>query len=439
MPRVRLPEESRRYAQGPELLALRFRRNTLNGRWAEAADDALQLIELDPTPDMVWLQAATLLVLSGRIDAYRDLCHRMMEHFADSEASTTNNRIAKVCLLSTEVTELRAEANEMATRSVEIREREDDPAVVWAYICKGLAEYRLGNFKDVLHWTAKAESRNPDGMILDHIQLLSAMAHFQRENQPESLDYYAQAPNRLYSTCHHHDLQIREILRRECEFLLFGEEYSHYAKARDLSWQKKYDEAIAEIEIAIEAYPSDRDRRTRRARWLMKAERFQEASDRFKELVAEREFRSRNWHDLLVCLAMMGDEVQYKEYARLAAQRYWRIVQASSRRGNGRSRPTPVRSASFLEAVSMVSQACLVCPTDARNRSLAYRLADIPTNAQSLSSLRSHFHSTKGLAEYLMGRPESALRFLKASQDFNDCAGPPILAQRRFRRIILYS
>jgi tetratricopeptide (TPR) repeat protein len=136
------------------------------GQWTEAAADFSKQIELEPANHEAYHALAAVYVQTGDLEAYGRLCDQIRAQFG----SITNDpriadRMAKDCLiLPREEADLTIETK-LANAAVTFDERSG--VSPWFQFCKGLAEYRVGNFNAAKEWMQKVLVRVSDGSMRD--------------------------------------------------------------------------------------------------------------------------------------------------------------------------------------------------------------------------------------------------------------------------------
>jgi tetratricopeptide (TPR) repeat protein len=125
------------------------------GRWKEAAADFSRLIEFEPANHLYYHALAALLATSGDQGSYRGICKKIRDRFG----GTTDNpniadRMAKACLILPALGRDISTENRLADVAVRVgKTPRDEP---YFQFCKGLAEYRQGNFENVEDWMRKS-------------------------------------------------------------------------------------------------------------------------------------------------------------------------------------------------------------------------------------------------------------------------------------------
>jgi tetratricopeptide (TPR) repeat protein len=136
------------------------------GQWNKAADVFSQMIELDPENHHPYQALAALYVQLGDVPAYRRFCQQIRAQFG----SVTNDpsiadRMAKSCLI------LPPDGGDLGTEvrlaNVTVTFDANSAATPWFQFCKGLAEYRQGNFNAAREWMQRVLLRINDGSTRD--------------------------------------------------------------------------------------------------------------------------------------------------------------------------------------------------------------------------------------------------------------------------------
>jgi tetratricopeptide (TPR) repeat protein len=127
-----------------------------NGKWKESAADLGRVVELRPEDSRSWHTLAAVLVQQGNLDAYREHCQKSLERFANTTDPLTAEGISKDCLLlASSGADLDLVAR-MTDFAVSAPTNYPPLAGYWSHLCKGLAEYRRGNFSLAVDWTQRA-------------------------------------------------------------------------------------------------------------------------------------------------------------------------------------------------------------------------------------------------------------------------------------------
>ncbi len=171
---------------------------------------------------------AELYLYLGDVEAYRRECQLLMSQVDDRQIEGSGStapmdpiaaeRVARTCLLLEADEQLTAKAAKTAAHSVEVGASHE--YVAYFQFCKGLAQYRLGNFEDAVDLLEKSRSilRQPS------VSIVLAMAQWKigKVNQAQALfrDTVA-ATDWEERRAGDVDEWIKHILRREAESLIF--------------------------------------------------------------------------------------------------------------------------------------------------------------------------------------------------------------------------
>ncbi len=124
------------------------------GRWSDAAADFAKAVELEPDNVENYHRLAPLLVQSGRLDAYRELCRKSVERFANTRSPAVAERVAKDCLI------LPASGADLETvmtmADIAVSAGTNHSGINWIRVTKSLAEYRQGRWASAVEWTEQA-------------------------------------------------------------------------------------------------------------------------------------------------------------------------------------------------------------------------------------------------------------------------------------------
>lgn len=136
------------------------------GQWKAAAAQFEKVIESDPDNHIAHQALASLYVQMGDFEAYREF----RTHILSAFGSMTNDpriadRMAKSCLI------LPAEGEELLTAAklADVSVSYDTNSAVhpWFRFCKGLSEFRLGNFESAKEWMNKVLEQKSEGSTRD--------------------------------------------------------------------------------------------------------------------------------------------------------------------------------------------------------------------------------------------------------------------------------
>ena len=145
------------------------------GRWAEALADYQRALEFRPTEAQNYHGVAPLLVATTNVEAYRQLCPRIVEHFRDTADAGTADQMAKDCLiLPLSGAELRAVA---VMADLAVNTGKAMAAYPFFQCCKALAEYRQGHWSESVYWATNA-AQNPFPYSRGEAWLILAMSEY---------------------------------------------------------------------------------------------------------------------------------------------------------------------------------------------------------------------------------------------------------------------
>jgi tetratricopeptide (TPR) repeat protein len=236
-----LPKLTAAIERTPDDMARRWSRGewyARRARWKEAAADFQLWLERQPLENRSvddawhWAFAAPTLVAAGDREGYRRLCREMLKRFGDTQELYTAERIARACLLLPASGKDMELACQLADRTVTLGKKSSDEP--WFIYCKGLADYRRGNYR-------AAEALDPlasggSGALQVGCRLILAMACY-RQGEPKTarqhlteaaklLDQNVSDPARFPRfpgiSRYQHDWLRAWLLQREAQTLIEG-------------------------------------------------------------------------------------------------------------------------------------------------------------------------------------------------------------------------
>jgi tetratricopeptide (TPR) repeat protein len=153
------------------------------GRFAEAASDLAEVIDLNESQNWKLYLLTPLLIQSGRIADYTNHCKSMLDRFENTTDPSVAERTAKSCLLLPQAvgTNDLARATKLAAHAVSLSKEGD--WMHWRLMTRGLAEYRSGRYDDALQTEALAQKAAAHARELNapaceaDTYFVSAMAH----------------------------------------------------------------------------------------------------------------------------------------------------------------------------------------------------------------------------------------------------------------------
>ncbi|MDR3457535.1 MAG: tetratricopeptide repeat protein [Verrucomicrobiae bacterium] len=169
--------------QSAYFLAARAKFLARQSRWPEAAADTAAALQYCPTDHQLYHMLAPLLVEAKSLDAYRQLCQKILGQFRGTTDPFIADQMAKDCLLlPSSDADLRL-VGELAETAVAAGS--DHPAMPYFQCCKALAEYRLGHFNAAIEWAQKSVTEPyPDAQGMACFIL--AMAQFRLTHNDEA-------------------------------------------------------------------------------------------------------------------------------------------------------------------------------------------------------------------------------------------------------------
>ena len=141
-----------------DLFILRADLLARRGRWKEAAADAAQVVEYRPEDHESYHMLAPLLVASGNLEGYQQLCRKIVARFGGTSNLAVADRMAKDCLiLPSAGVDLKPVA---AMAEFAVTNGAGASTAPFYQCCKALAEYRQGHFEGAVAWAERA-AKNP--------------------------------------------------------------------------------------------------------------------------------------------------------------------------------------------------------------------------------------------------------------------------------------
>ncbi len=153
-------------------------------RWREAREAFAALTRLQPEDGQSWYRLAPLLVRLGDHDAYRALCHEMLERFGTTSDPVVMERVAKACLLEPTPDAEMALAVRLGDTAVE--KGAGHPARLYFQFAKGLAQYRAGAFAAAAETLRPFQKFAPSGPLDLNARAVLAMALHHDGHQDEA-------------------------------------------------------------------------------------------------------------------------------------------------------------------------------------------------------------------------------------------------------------
>lgn len=161
-------------------------------QWPRAIAQFLKIIEMEPANHEAYHALAALYIQSGDLPAY----HRLRNDIRAQFGSVNNDpriadRMAKDCLvLPADPSDLEADAK---LADITVTFNDTAAAYPWFQFCKGLAEYRRGNFDNAQQWLQKSLQRINDGSTRDvEACMVLAMAQWRSHQTAEARNSLAE-------------------------------------------------------------------------------------------------------------------------------------------------------------------------------------------------------------------------------------------------------
>jgi len=152
-----LPSTTIGGARYVDLFILRADLLARRGRWKEAAADAARVVEYCPENHESYHMLAPLLVASGDVEGYRQLCRGIVARFGGTSNLGVADRMAKDCLI---LPSARVDLKPVAAMAeVAVTKGAGAPTAPFYQCCKALAEYRQGHFEGAVEWAERAAKK----------------------------------------------------------------------------------------------------------------------------------------------------------------------------------------------------------------------------------------------------------------------------------------
>ncbi|MGE4178937.1 MAG: tetratricopeptide repeat protein [Limisphaerales bacterium] len=146
------------FSSKPASVKLLFQRADLmgrQGRWEDAAADAVRCIGHQPAEHYHYHMLAPLLVVTGNRPAYEQLCRRILATFTNTPNPYWAQRAAIDCLLVPNPEVDLQLLDKLADIAVS-RGSGETSALPHFQACKAMSSYRLARYTDALSWAEKA-------------------------------------------------------------------------------------------------------------------------------------------------------------------------------------------------------------------------------------------------------------------------------------------
>jgi serine/threonine protein kinase len=166
------------------LVAIKASIEARRGEWAQAAADAAQSLEYQPSANFRYTMVAALYIKAGDRSAYEQFCNKLFLEFCDTKNIFIADQVAKACLfLPASEVDLKA-ISRMADTAVTLGAK-DEGAMPFFSTCKALSDYRLGRFAEAVEWAQKAIN-SPRKDAHPHAYGVLALAYWQLGKKKEA-------------------------------------------------------------------------------------------------------------------------------------------------------------------------------------------------------------------------------------------------------------
>lgn len=155
-------------------------------QWSLAIQDFSKIQELEPDNHETYHALAALYIQVGDVSAYRALCTDIRTHFGRmTNDPRIADRMAKDCLiLPPDSADLPIDAG---LANIAVTFDQASATNPWFQFCKGLAEYRLGNFESAAGWMQRVLVKVNEGSTRDvEASLVLAMAQWRLNHLEEA-------------------------------------------------------------------------------------------------------------------------------------------------------------------------------------------------------------------------------------------------------------
>jgi hypothetical protein len=124
--------------------------------WQQAARSLDAVVKATPENSEVYHALAPVLVATGNISRYRQLCQEAILHFKDTQDPVVADQMAKDCLILPDSGADLATVNSLA--DVAVSRGTNSPAYPLFECCKALGEYRRNHFDEAIKWAGAAST-----------------------------------------------------------------------------------------------------------------------------------------------------------------------------------------------------------------------------------------------------------------------------------------
>jgi serine/threonine protein kinase len=158
-----------------ELLTMRVDTLARAAHWQQAATESMALVKIQPGNSDRYHMAAPLAIAATNMATYHDLCSNIVVRFCHTTDPMVADRMAKDCLIHPAAgVDLKAVA---AMAKVAVTKGKGSAYYHYFQCCEAMAEYRLGNYSEALHWANGSAAANyPDTRA--EADTIIAMSHY---------------------------------------------------------------------------------------------------------------------------------------------------------------------------------------------------------------------------------------------------------------------
>lgn len=145
------------FLENPASAKLLYQRADLmghQGRWNEAAEDAVRCIEREPGEHLHYHLLAPLLLMKRDYPAYLQLCGRIQATFTNTTNPYWAERMAIDCLLYPNPIADLLRADRLADTAIARGGKES--RLPFFQVCKAMSSYRLGRYAEAISWAEKS-------------------------------------------------------------------------------------------------------------------------------------------------------------------------------------------------------------------------------------------------------------------------------------------
>jgi len=193
------------------------------GRWRQAAEFGLKLVDREPYRVQNWLDVAPVLVMVGDEAAYRDFCRRMVQEYVDTKDLEAAEAVCRACLLWPGAIDI-----DQLPRNTLVQSPQDgslpDDVLSGAWSTRALVAYRSGDASSALRYLEES----PESTSRSSVEVMSLAVRALAQQELGQLEEARSAADRAelivrglqQTTGNEHEPLIPQILLREAQSLL---------------------------------------------------------------------------------------------------------------------------------------------------------------------------------------------------------------------------